>query len=109
MFERFTDQSRRVLTLAQEEARQLSRDFVGTEHLLLGLLREGRNIAALQLRQASTSASSSVIIESSFRASPSKGAWTCPSTWPDLRQRWSLGSDPMTRTMQDGGSTYPRP
>ena len=41
MFERFTDRARRVIVLAQEEARLLGHNYVGTEHLLLGLMREG--------------------------------------------------------------------
>lgn len=49
MFERFSDRSRRVLALAQEEARLLHHGFVGTEHLLLGLVREGGGIAARAL------------------------------------------------------------
>ena len=40
MFERFTDQARRVIILAQDEARKLSHQFIGTEHFLLGLLHE---------------------------------------------------------------------
>lgn len=46
MFERFTDQSHRAVVLAQEEARRLNHDHVGTEHLLAGLLREERGTAA---------------------------------------------------------------
>ena len=46
MFERFTSQSRRVVVLAQEEARELNHDYIGTEHLLLGLLAEGQGAAA---------------------------------------------------------------
>lgn len=49
MFERFTDRARRVLVLAQEEARLLDHNFIGTEHLLLGLLREQEGIAARAL------------------------------------------------------------
>src|SRR5579872_1268778 len=49
MFERFTDRARRVLVLAQEEARQLNHSFIGTEHLLLGLLKEGEGIGAKAL------------------------------------------------------------
>lgn len=45
-FHRMTEQTRKVLSLAQEEARRLNHNYVGTEHLLLGLLREGENIAA---------------------------------------------------------------
>ncbi|HEX5448579.1 MAG TPA: Clp protease N-terminal domain-containing protein [Gaiellaceae bacterium] len=46
MFERFTPSARSVLRLAEEEARALDHDYIGTEHLLLGLLREGEGIAA---------------------------------------------------------------
>jgi ATP-dependent Clp protease ATP-binding subunit ClpC len=46
MFERFTDRARRVVVLAQEEARVLHHDHIGTEHILLGLIREGEGVAA---------------------------------------------------------------
>jgi ATP-dependent Clp protease ATP-binding subunit ClpA len=46
MFERFTDRARRVVVLAQEEARLLNHDYIGTEHILLGLIREGEGVAA---------------------------------------------------------------
>src|SRR3984885_15190594 len=49
MFERFTDRSRRVVVLAQEEARMLNHDYVGTEHVLLGLIREDGGVAARAL------------------------------------------------------------
>src|SRR5260370_20033533 len=52
MFERFTSQSRRVIVLAQEEARKLDHGYIGTEHLLLGLLREDRGAAARALAAA---------------------------------------------------------
>ena len=51
MFEKFTDKARRVLVLAQEEARELEQPYVGTEHLLLGLIREGEGVAAQALRR----------------------------------------------------------
>lgn len=44
MFERFTDRARSVLTLAQQEARSMHHAFIGTEHILLGLLREGEGV-----------------------------------------------------------------
>jgi ATP-dependent Clp protease ATP-binding subunit ClpC len=50
MFERFTDRARRVVVLAQEEARVLDHPYIGTEHLLLGLLSEDEGIAALVLQ-----------------------------------------------------------
>ena len=46
MFERFTDRARRVVVLAQEEARLLNHNYIGTEHILLGLIREGEGVAA---------------------------------------------------------------
>ena len=49
MFERFTDRARRVVVLAQEEARMLHHDHIGTEHILLGLIREGEGAAAKAL------------------------------------------------------------
>ena len=49
MFERFTDRARRVVVRAQEEARALDHDYIGTEHILLGLLREGQGVAAKAL------------------------------------------------------------
>ena len=49
MFERFTDQSRRVVVLAQQEARLLHHRDIGTEHLLLGLISEGEGVAAQAL------------------------------------------------------------
>jgi ATP-dependent Clp protease ATP-binding subunit ClpA len=51
MFERFTDRARRVLVLAQEEARLLAHPYIGTEHLLLGLILERDGIAAQTLEQ----------------------------------------------------------
>ena len=49
LFERFTDRARRVLVLAQEEARMLNHNFIGTEHILLGLIHEGEGVAAKSL------------------------------------------------------------
>jgi ATP-dependent Clp protease ATP-binding subunit ClpA len=49
MFERFTDRARRVVVLAQEEARLLNHNYIGTEHLLLGMAHEGQGVAAAAL------------------------------------------------------------
>ena len=51
MFERFTDRARRVLVLAQDEARTLEHNFLGTEHVLLGLITEGEGVGAKALRE----------------------------------------------------------
>ena len=50
MFERFTDRARRVVVLAQEEARLLNHNYIGTEHILLGLIHEGEGVAARGLQ-----------------------------------------------------------
>ena len=50
MFERFTDRARRVVVLAQEEARMLNHNYIGTEHILLGLIHEGEGVAAKALQ-----------------------------------------------------------
>ena len=49
MFERFTERARQVVVLAQDEARALGHDYIGTEHLLLGLLREADGLGARTL------------------------------------------------------------
>ncbi len=53
MFERFTDRARRVVVLAQEEARLLNHNYIGTEHILLGLIHEGEGVAAKALESLS--------------------------------------------------------
>jgi len=45
MFERFTERARKVIILAKEEARRFNHDYIGTEHILLGLIREGEGVA----------------------------------------------------------------
>ena len=65
-FDKFTERARKVLTLAQEEAQRFNHNYIGTEHLLLGLVREGDGVAAkvlanlgVELQQGSQSPSSS--------------------------------------------------
>ncbi len=55
MFERFTDRARRVVVLAQEEARMLHHDYIGTEHILLGLIQDGGGVAAKALESLGVS------------------------------------------------------
>jgi Clp amino terminal domain, pathogenicity island component len=50
-FDRFTERTRDALALAQDEAKALGHDYIGTEHLLLGILREGEGVAARILRE----------------------------------------------------------
>src|ERR671919_690288 len=58
MFERFTDRARRVVVLAQEEARMLNHNYNGTEHILLGLIHEGEGVAAKALKELGISLTS---------------------------------------------------
>src|SRR5690349_6206321 len=51
MFERFTDRARRAIMLANQEAQRLAHDHVGTEHLLLGIVKEGSGLAAVVLQE----------------------------------------------------------
>jgi ATP-dependent Clp protease ATP-binding subunit ClpC len=51
MFERFTERARRVVVFAQEEARELNHSYIGTEHLLLGLMRDADSVAAQALQE----------------------------------------------------------
>jgi ATP-dependent Clp protease ATP-binding subunit ClpC len=55
VFERFTDRARRVVVLAQEEARMLNHNYIGTEHILLGLIHEGEGVAAQALESLNIS------------------------------------------------------
>ena len=55
MFERFTDRARRVVVLAQEEARIINHNYIGTEHLLLGLIHEGEGVAAKAMERLGVS------------------------------------------------------
>jgi ATP-dependent Clp protease ATP-binding subunit ClpA len=50
-FDKFTDRARKVLTLAQDEAQRFNHNYIGTEHLLLGLVREGEGVAAAGPRE----------------------------------------------------------
>ncbi|PIV39681.1 MAG: NDP-hexose 4-ketoreductase, partial [Candidatus Omnitrophica bacterium CG02_land_8_20_14_3_00__42_8] len=51
MFNRFTERARKVIILAKEEAKRFNHDYIGTEHILLGLLKEGEGVAAVVLQK----------------------------------------------------------
>jgi len=50
MFNRFTERARKVIILAKEEAKRFNHDYIGTEHILLGLIREGEGVASAVLQ-----------------------------------------------------------
>ena len=50
MFDRFTDRARKVMALANQEAQRFNQDYIGTEHILLGLLKEGSGVGATVLK-----------------------------------------------------------
>ena len=51
MFNKFTERARKVILLAKEEAKRFNHDYIGTEHILLGLIREGEGVAAAVLQK----------------------------------------------------------
>ena len=55
MFNRFTERARKIIILAKEEARRFNHDYIGTEHMLLGLIREGEGVAAAVLQKMDVS------------------------------------------------------
>ena len=83
MFERFTDRARRVVVLAQEEARRLNHNYIGTEHILLGLIQEGEGHAAKAIEELNISIDSvrSEVVEiiGEGQQSPSCLLYTSPS------------------------------
>ena len=101
MFERFTDRARRVLVLAQEESRLFRHDFIGTEHLLLGLLREGEGVGAEALTALGVSLTSArdlveVIVGRGGAPSPGAPPFTPRSKRAlemSLREAFELGHD----------------
>ena len=101
MFERFTDRARRVVVLAQEEARMLGHNYIGTEHILLGLIHEGEGVAAraltaLGLSLAATRQAVEDIIGSGSQAPTAHIPFTPRSKKVlelSLREALSLGSD----------------
>ena len=95
MFERFTEKAIKVIMLAQEEARRLGHNFVGTEQILLGLIGEGTGVAAKVLKSMGVNlkdarvevekiigrGSGFVAVEIPFHQGPS-GCSSCPSRRP---------------------------
>jgi hypothetical protein len=76
MFERFTDRARRVLVLAQEEARLLDHNFIGTEHILLGLIGEGEGVAAKALEALGVSLDTARGTVGEIIGTANPAAWT---------------------------------
>ena len=86
MFERFTDRARRVIVLAQEEARALQHNYIGTEHLLLGLIREGEGVGTQvlikmdvdlgELRSATID-----MIRGNSALATARANWPTPAAW----------------------------
>src|SRR5277367_674093 len=91
MFERFTDRARRVLVLAQEEARLQNHSYIGTEHILLGLIHEEEGVAAHALRRCG------ITVETAARR---RGSRRCGSRTP----RWVAA---VHAARQEGSGTRP--
>ena len=84
MFERFTERARHVVVLAQDEARELQHNYLGTEHLLLGLLREEEGIAARALRELVAPRSEAAYAGSSLAAQRGDAGRRDPERLGDL-------------------------
>ena len=82
MFERFTDRARRVVVLAQEEARMLNHNYIGTEHILLGLIHEGEGVAAKALESLGISLEA---VRSRSRRSSARASRRRPGTFRSPR------------------------
>ena len=79
-FDKFTDRARRVLTLAQEEALRLNHNYIGTEHLLLGLVREEEGVAARVL--ANWASTPGADVPSSAPSGAASGRPSASPRWP---------------------------
>lgn len=93
MFERFTDRARRVVVLAQEEARMLNHNYIGTEHILLGLIHEGEGVAAKALESLGISLEA---VRQQVEEIIGQGQQALPATSPSPRGRrrsWSFRSE----------------
>jgi len=77
VFERYTDRARRVVVLAQEEARRLNHNYIGTEHILLGLIREGEGVAARALESLGISLE---VVRQQVEEIIGPGSSRCPGT-----------------------------
>ena len=88
MFERFTDRARRVVVLAQEEARMLNHNYIGTEHLLLGLIHEGEGIGARALESLGVTLNA-VREQVQDIVGPGPRRLTATSPSPRVRRRFS--------------------
>jgi hypothetical protein len=84
MFERFSDRARRVVVLAQEEARRLDHNYIGTEHILLGLIREGNGVAAQVLVKLGAGPCSVSTASTRKTSQPDR---RCGSAWPGQHRR----------------------
>ena len=94
MFERFTDRARRVVVLAQEEARMLNHNYIGTEHILLGLIHEGEGVAAKALESLGISLEGvrnqvEEIIGQGQQAPSGHIPFTPRAAWVRFRPNWS--------------------
>jgi ATP-dependent Clp protease ATP-binding subunit ClpC len=89
MFERFTARARRVLVLAQEEARLLGHGFIGTEHLLLGLLHEGEGLGAKALESLGITLEA-VRVQVEERIGPAGSATGSPPFTPRAKKALEL-------------------
>ena len=85
MYERFTDRARKVMQLANQEAQRFNHEYIGTEHILLGLVKEGSGVAANVLKNLDIDLAQDPAARS--RRSSSTGRAASRSSWAGSRRR----------------------
>ena len=93
MFKRFTERARRVIILAREEAERHHHEYLGTEHILLGMLKDGGGIAITVLQKAGLSIDQiRMEIERHLPRNANASSWEKSRLRPKQRKCWSTGS-----------------
>ena len=81
MYERFTDRARKVMQLANQEAQRFNHEYIGTEHILLGLVKEGSGVAANVLKNLDVDLRK-IRLEVEKIVQPAVGDWVTPGKLP---------------------------
>ena len=101
MYERFTDRARKVMQLANQEAQRFNHEYIGTEHILLGLVKEGSGVAANVLKNLDVDLRKIRLeVEKIVQTGP--GAW---SPWASCRTRRGPRRSSSTRSKKPATST----
>ena len=114
MYERFTDRARKVMQLANQEAQRFNHEYIGTEHILLGLIKEGSGVAANVLKNLDVDLRKIRLeVRSSSRAGPTRSRWASSPRRPGPRRssntRWKRPETSTTTTSAPNTSSWVAP